>query len=171
MASALTAGRVACCSTRRDGICGDIGTPGSGTSVTCLQVSDLDPPLSFARSSRSFLSSSSARRFLNANVACDTSCLRAARRAGSRCSGSAVISRSMKGSSDSRASWSRRDGQSICAKSHSKAAACMLRKKRHARLAHDDGLETRVKISTRYGTGTGRWAGPRGRSKRIVRAT
>lgn len=169
MASALTAGRVSCCSTRRDGICGVIGTPDSGTSTTCLQVSGLDPPLSFARSSRSFLSSSSARRFLNANVACDTSCLRAARRAGSRCSGSAVISRSMKGSSDSRASWSRRDGRSMSANSHSKAAACMLTKKRHARLAHDDGLETRVKTSTRYGTG--RWAGPRGRGKRIVRAT
>lgn len=129
LASALTAGRVACSFTRRDGICGDIGTPDSGTSAACLQVSDLDPPLSFARSSRSFLSSSSARRFLKANVACDTSCLRAARRAGSRCSGSAVISRSMKCSSDSRASWSRRDGRSISATRHSRAAPCVCRQR------------------------------------------
>jgi hypothetical protein len=78
-------------------------------SVMCLNEDIWDSLSSLARSSLSFFASSATRSSFNSNFTCATSCLRIARRLGSCCSGSAVISWSSRGRSCSRAYLSRRE--------------------------------------------------------------
>jgi hypothetical protein len=78
-------------------------------SVMCMNEDIWDSLSSLARSSLSFLTSSALRSSFNSSLACATSCLRIARRLGSCCSGSAVISRSKRGRSCSRTCLSRRE--------------------------------------------------------------